>query len=154
VSRYTSNLVRFDVSDTWIDQSIVAFRIPPQSGRGDASFVVTHDATLGEQSFDKYFAGQQAQCRKSLPKFELIRAELLQSNGAPMGWLEFTWDNNGKQVQIRQIQFDRAPIAVICTLTGAPRDIPKLDAQWQALMASIAFNEPESPKFSPDVRTL
>ena len=34
------NEARFDVPDSWIDQSIVAFRLPPPPGGAEASFVV------------------------------------------------------------------------------------------------------------------
>lgn len=144
---YKNNFVSFEVSDAWVDQSITAFRIPGLSGQSDASFVVTHDASRGSQPFDKYFAAQQAQCKKSLPSFKLVRAEMMQAHDRMMGWLEFTWENNGKAVQIRQIQFDLEPLALICTLTASPADIPKLDARWQAVMGTLAFHKDEAPKF-------
>ncbi len=149
MGRYTNNFVSFEVSDSWADQSITAFRIPALSGQSDASFVITQDASRGSKPFGKYFAAQQAQCEKSLPKYKLVRAEMLEAHDRVMGWLEFTWENNGKAVQIRQIQFDMEPIALICTLTAAPGDIPKLDARWQALMGTLTFNKDSAPKFAP-----
>jgi hypothetical protein len=138
------------VSDAWVDQSITAFRIPALSGQSDASFVITHDASRGSQPFEKYAAAQQAQCKKSLPGFRLVRSEIMQAHDRTMCWLEFTWENNGKSVQIRQIQFDMEPMALICTLTAAPVDIPKLDLRWQAVMGTLRSKTDTAPKFVPD----
>lgn len=146
---YRNNFMNFEVSDAWTDQSISAFRIPASPGQGDASFVVTHDPQRGGKSFADYAAEQQANCEKSLTGFKLIRAEAMSIFDRVMFWLEFTWKNNGKIVQIRQIQFDCDPLAVICTLTAAPADIPKLEDRWQALMGSIQFHAPPPAIFTP-----
>lgn len=147
---YTSQHLAFDVSDDWVDQSITAFRIPARPGRGDASFVVTSDPTRSGKDFEKYLSEQRSKCESSLPELEMVRSDLLEAHGRAMGWLEFTWKNDGKVIQIRQVFFDCDPLAVICTLTAAPHDVPLLNDSWRDLMGSVQFPAAkESQSFQP-----
>lgn len=153
MARYTSQYIIFDVSDDWIDQSITAFKIPGQTGRGDASFVVTTDPTRSGKTFDAYYEEQRSKCEKSLPGFRSVRSKLMEAHGRAMGWLEFTWQNSGNTVQIRQIIFDCDPLAVICTLTAAPEDIPLIAKRWNRLMKGVEFPATDPPEaFDPRER--
>ncbi|MEL6530244.1 MAG: DcrB-related protein [Pseudomonadota bacterium] len=78
---YRTNEALFEVPDSWTDQTIVAFRIPAPPGGQEASFVVTRDPGLGAKKFERYVSDQEAQCRKSLPKFEFRKSDRLEVRG-------------------------------------------------------------------------
>lgn len=142
---YRTNDARFDVPDTWLDQTIVAFRLPPAPGGTDASFVVTRDPSKGDKPFGSYAEEQAAACRKALPGFQLIRSDALAVNDRAAWWLEFSWKKDAQPLQLRQIMFDCGYHAMICTLTCSPRDIGFHDGPWQGVMASMGFDRAEEP---------
>lgn len=146
---YRTSVAVLDVPQTWQDQSIVAFRLPPAPGGGDASFVLTKDAAKGGRPFAGYFDQQAEECRRSLPDYVEIKRELLHANARDAAWLEFQWTNDRTTMQLRQIYFDCDRLAVICTLTCMPGDIAYHDAEWRRVMASLVFDPPAAAPVYP-----
>jgi hypothetical protein len=142
MSLYRTSVAVFDVPDKWHDQSIVAFRLPPAAGGGDASFVITKDPGKGVTPFAAYFDKQADTVGRSLPGYVELKRELFHANERDAGWLEFTFEKDGRAMQLRQVFFDSGFVAVICTLTALPADIGYHDADWRRLMASLVFDPP------------
>ena len=137
---YRINIATFDVPDTWVDQSITAFRLPAPAGGSEASFVVTRDAGKGVAPFDGYVSGQIDSLSRSLPEFALVKSDRMTANDRDAAWVEFTWVKDRQPMQLRQIFFDCGFFATICTLTSTPRDMPFFDQTWRALMGSLVFD--------------
>ncbi|RMB56029.1 hypothetical protein C8J44_1300 [Sphingomonas sp. PP-CE-3A-406] len=150
MSSYRTSVAVFDVPDSWHDQSIVAFRLPPApGGGGDASFVITKDPGKGVTPFASYFNGQADTIRRSLPGYHELKRELFHANERDAGWLEFQFEKDGRAMQLRQIFFDSGFLAVICTLTTLPADIGYHDADWRRVMASLVFDPPAASASYP-----
>lgn len=149
---YRANELVIDIPDGWADQTIVAFRIPAPTGGREASLVITRDPGLGMRPFAPYVAEQEAQCRKSLPRFSLIKSDPMDVHGREAAWLEFTWKNEGNTMLLRQIYFNCAPLAIICTLTVRPDDMAYCEPAWRRTMASLEFDRlmpDQTPAFPP-----
>lgn len=145
MSLYRTSVAVLDVPGQWQDQSIVAFRLPPAPGGGDASFVLTKDPGKGATHFLAYFEKQADTVARTLPGYEELKRELFHANERDAGWLEFTFSNEGRAMQLRQIFFDTGHTAVICTLTASPSDMAYHDADWRRVMASLVFDKPAAP---------
>lgn len=137
---FRTNEAVFDVPDDWSDQTIVAFRIPAAPGGREASFVVTRDPGLGSRQFGLYVSDQEAQCRKSLPGFTFIKSDRLEVGAREAAWVEFTWRNEGQTMLLRQIYFNCAPLAILCTLTVRPEDLFHIEPAWSDVMGSLDFD--------------
>jgi hypothetical protein len=144
MAQYRINVASFDVPDGWEDQSLTAFRIPAAAGGADASFVVTRDKGKGVKDFKVYIAEQVDLCRRNLPDFALLKSEHLSFQGRAAAWVEFTWAKDTTVMQLRQVFFDCAFEALICTLTCRPGDVAYFDPPWQKLMSSLVFDRPEA----------
>ena len=151
MSSYRTNVAVFDAPDSWRDQSIVAFRLPPApgGGGGDASFVITQDSSKGVTPFASYFDGQADTIRRSLPGYREVKRELFHANERDAGWLEFHFEKDGRVMQLRQIFFDNGLAVVICTLTALPADMGYHDADWRRVMASLVFDPPAASASYP-----
>jgi hypothetical protein len=139
---YRTQHCTFDVPEAWLDQSITAFRIPAPAGGTEASFVVTRDPEKRDEAFEAYVRRQETLCSRGLPGYARQRLDFMQASGRDSAWLEFTWTKDGNLLLLRQIFFDCSPLAVICTLTTTPRDLPQLEQPWRAVMRSLAFAPP------------
>ncbi|SFS09828.1 DcrB-related protein [Sphingomonas jatrophae] len=146
---YRTNDATFDVPQTWQDQSITAFRLPPAPGGGDASFVVTQDAGKGVLPFDTYFEQQAESVRRGLPEYEEVRRDRFELDGREAAWLEFRWTKDRVVMQLRQVYFDCGFKAVICTLTALPANMEYHDPEWRRVMKSLAFTPQPAPVAFP-----
>ena len=89
---YRTDVATLDVPATWQDKSITAFRLPAAPGLGDASFVITKDASKGVTPFAAYVDKQVETCRRSLADYREIKRDAFEAAGRNAAWLEFEWD--------------------------------------------------------------
>lgn len=140
MSPYRTSVATLDIPDSWRDQSIVAFRLPPAPGGGEASFVMTKDMAKGTAAFAGYFAAQADSCARSLPDYHELRRDLFQAHERDAAWLEFRWTNERSPMQLRQVYFDCGFFAAIFTLTTTPADMAYHDAEWRRVMSRLVFD--------------
>lgn len=133
---YQINEGHLRVPAHWRDQSMNIFQIPAANGAQDASFIISRDANIGDDGFTAYIERQVAQCQQSLPQFALLNRHQF-SEPMSYAWLDYTWENGGRRIMLRQLFFEHSPCHIIATLTLRPEDAGIHEPAWREVLRSI-----------------
>jgi len=129
------------ISPEWHDQSLNVFKLPAAPNGKEASFVVSRDITRKtNESFADYVAQQRKQLSSKLPGFKSLKDELICYQDHDGLWLEYTWSNNGNQMHIWQVFYDRQQLVLICTMTSAQSDKDHFETVWRKTMGAMKLH--------------
>lgn len=133
MTSYRIQEAEISIPETWMDQSINIFKIPASQNAGEASFVISRDATKGDDSFPDYVAKQIAMAEKKLPGFKLLQREDFDLRGHAASSILYQWNNNGLALILCQAFIEENPV-IILTLTTLSKDAKNYAAAWREVV--------------------
>jgi hypothetical protein len=124
------------IPGTWSDQSINIFKIPASGNAGEASFVISRDASQGNNSFSDYVLSQIDAAKKQLHGFKLLHREDFELRGHNASSIRYQWNNNGRDLMLCQVFIESKPAVIILTLTTIPEDAVNHADVWKKVVRS------------------
>jgi hypothetical protein len=122
------------IPETWSDQSINIFKIPANENHGEASFIISRDASLGDTPFNDYVTGQIETAKKQLPGFMFCHREDFELRGHSASSIRYQWDSNGRELMLCQVFIESKPAVIILTLTTTPEDSSHHASVWKEVI--------------------
>lgn len=142
---YRINEAQLSIAPEWEDQSLQVFKLPAAPGGKPASFVVSRDLSRkNHPDFSAYIDQQRSQLKEKLPEFKLLKDEKIQYQNHAGVWWEYTWTNGEHPLYIRQVFYDRPPLALIFTMSASPEDNAHFEQTWRRTMSATVL-EPLTP---------
>ena len=133
------------IPDTWSDQSINIFKIPAGENTGDASFIISRDATQGDTPFNEYVTGQIETAKSQLPGFKLAHREDFELRDHAASSIRYSWKRDELELMLCQVFIESKPSVVILTLTTTPDEALKHAAVWKDVIRNYRPIPAEAP---------